>query len=184
MREIVFVTSNQHKLNEAKTILDGFNVIAINFDMIEIQGNVDSIAKHKCLSAFEKINTPCFVEDTSLFFDAWKELPGPYIKIFLENIGPAGLYKALNNFDNKSAKALCTIGYMDHTLSEPLLFRGETIGEISSPKGESGFEWDKIFIPDGYNQTFSELGMGIKNEISHRKKALIKLSDYLDSIIA
>lgn len=179
MKKIIFVTSNNHKLNEAKTILNEFEVFKKPLEICEIQGNITEVCQNKSLQAFQKIKKACFVEDTSLVFNAWSELPGPYIKPFLENIGPTGLYKMLSEFKNKKATAIATIGFMDKNLKEPLLFQGKIAGSIVSPRGESGFEWDQIFIPEGYKKTFAELGMEIKNQISHRKKALALFRDYL-----
>lgn len=179
MKKLIFVTSNNHKLSEAKDILSEFEVIKKPLEITEIQGNLNEICQNKSLQAFLKLDEACFVEDTSLIFQAWTELPGPYIKPFLQSIGPAGLYQMLLNFDNKKATAIATIGFMNKKLKEPLLFQGRIEGVIVSPRGTSGFEWDQIFVPEGYDKTFAELGMTVKNQLSHRKKALALFKDYL-----
>jgi len=182
MKDIIFTTSNEHKLKEAQTILHDFNVIQKKIDLLEIQGDINDVVMHKAEEAYKKTKIACFVEDTSLCFDAWGDLPGPYVKDFLTKLGPSGLHQALLNFDNKKASAVASIGYMDETLKEPKIFQGIISGLITESKGASGFEWDKIFIPDGYNKTFAQLGMEIKNKISHRRKALLALGEYLNTI--
>lgn len=181
MQQIVFGTSNQHKYEEAKTILSEFKVIKKKIEVIEIQGTIKEVVSHKALSAFKELGEECFVEDTSLCFESWGELPGPYIKPFLLNIGPDGLFKALSGFGNMKAKAVASLGFMNSKLDKPVIFQGIVSGTITSPKGSSGFEWDQIFIPDGYDRTFAELGMEVKNKISHRKEALFQLREYLIS---
>jgi inosine triphosphate pyrophosphatase len=180
MKEIIFVTSNEHKFKEAQNILSDFDIIKKNLDILEIQGDIETIIEYKTKEAYKKVKKPCFCEDTSLCFDAWGGLPGPYIKDFLIKLSPEGLHQALLNFENKKAKAICSIGYMDKNLKCPIIFQGTISGIITEKKGASGFEWDKIFIPDGYEKTFAELGMEIKNKISHRKTALMKLGEYLN----
>jgi len=181
MLDIFFVTGNQHKFQEASHILSGLNLKNTEVDIIEIQGEIKDIAINKVKEAFKVIKKPCFIEDTSLCFDAWGNLPGPYIKPFLHEIGSKGLAKALMSFSKKGARAICTVAYLDRNLKEPKIFQGIVKGKITAPKGKSGFEWDQIFIPTGYKKTFAELGMEVKNKISHRKKALTLLNSYLIS---
>lgn len=182
MQDIFFITSNSHKLAEARAILKKHNILQTNLESDEIQGDIEKISINKTLNAFNKVKKNCFTEDTSLIFDAWGKLPGPYIKYFLETIGPSGLYKSLKPFDNNKAYAICTVGLMNDNFDKPLLFQGKVTGKIVSPRGDSGFEWDKIFVPDGYDKTFAELGMEIKNQISHRKKALTLLNNFLEKL--
>jgi len=179
---IYFATSNKNKLKEAGEILNTVSIQQSCIDINEIQGSILEIATHKAQSAFKKIQQPCFTEDTALCFSAWGELPGPYIKHFLTNMSSEDLYKALSNFDNKKATAIATLGYMDSSLKQPKIFQGVLHGYITSPKGMTGFEWDQIFIPQGYDKTFAELGMEIKNKISHRKIAINKLQNYLQTL--
>ena len=71
------------------------------------------MSKLKCQAAFQLIQKPCVVEDTCLCFNAMKGLPGPYIKWFLQSIGPEGLHKMLAGFDDHSAYAMATLAYTD-----------------------------------------------------------------------
>ncbi|KAJ1604934.1 hypothetical protein OJ253_3392 [Cryptosporidium canis] len=118
----------------------------------EIQGSPEEITIYKCKSAYERINGPVFVEDTSLCFNAYNGLPGPYVKWFLKSVGALGLFNMLQGYQDKSAYAMTLIGYFDgSSMSEPIIFQGKIDGEIVKPSGEKGFSWDPIFKPNGYN---------------------------------
>ncbi|KAK9739214.1 Ham1 family [Popillia japonica] len=147
-KPITFVTGNVKKLEELVAIL-------------ELQGEIDEICIKKCKEAVKQVNGPVIVEDTSLCFKAFGGLPGPYIKWFLNSVGPEGLHKMLLGYNDKSAEA------------------GRTEGEIVSPRGPMDFGWDPCFQPKGYDKTYAELPKSEKNQISHRYKALKQLQDYL-----
>ncbi|GJQ66988.1 hypothetical protein Trydic_g7983 [Trypoxylus dichotomus] len=182
-KRITFVTGNVKKLEELIAILGPtfpYNVVNANLELSELQGNIDDICIKKCKEAAKHVNGPVIVEDTSLCFKAFGGLPGPYIKWFLNNIGPEGLYKMLSAYDDKSAEAICTFAYYGGgTTDEVLLFQGKTEGEIVSPRGSRDFGWDPCFQPKGYDKTYAELPKFEKNQISHRYKALKQLQDYL-----
>ena len=111
-------------------------------------------------------------EDTSLCFDSYKGLPGPYIKWFLEKIKPEGLYKMANAMGDTSAEAVCIFAYCKDENEEPVIFKGVTRGKIVEPRGAKTFGWDCVFQPDGFDKTYGQLDSKIKNGISHRSKAL------------
>jgi len=120
------------------------------------------------------------VEDTCLCFNALKGLPGPYIKWFLEKLGHEGLNKLLYGFEDKSAFALCTFSLSWGPGHDPIVFSGKTDGKIVEARGPKDFGWDPIFQPDGYDQTFAEMSKETKNSISHRRRALNKVREYLE----
>ena len=107
--EIIFVTVYKHKFMEFENFLDGHKLIQKDLDTIEIQGNEEEIVKHKAKEAYKKLGKPCVVEDTSLGFEAWKWLPGPYAADFNRIIGVENYSKLL--LDNNKAKATCVIGF-------------------------------------------------------------------------
>uniref|UniRef100_A0A0N5AT17 Inosine triphosphate pyrophosphatase n=1 Tax=Syphacia muris TaxID=451379 RepID=A0A0N5AT17_9BILA len=191
MRTLKFVTGNANKLAEvlygfiflvSQVILFkvsfNFHVENVNIDLPEYQGKPDEIARLKCLAAAERINGPVIVEDTCLCFNAFGGLPGPYIKWFLKELKPVGLYRLLSGFDDKTAYALCTFAYCDGKGGEVKLFRGRTDGCIVEPRGENYFGWDPCFQPDGYSQTYAEMDRKLKNSLSHRFKALEQLKNF------
>jgi inosine triphosphate pyrophosphatase len=110
-------------------------------------------------------------------------MPGPYIKWFLSAIGLDGLIKMLSSFDDKTAKAICYIAYVENESSHPEIFEGTVDGIIVPKRGKEHFGWDPIFQPlesDGGNgQTFGEMDNEYKNTISHRYKALVELKKKL-----
>uniref|UniRef100_A0AC35UE22 Inosine triphosphate pyrophosphatase n=1 Tax=Rhabditophanes sp. KR3021 TaxID=114890 RepID=A0AC35UE22_9BILA len=182
---ISFVTGNANKLREVNRILSTnphFEVKAVDFDLPEYQGSPAYIAEHKCMLAVQQADGPVIIEDTCLAFNAYGDLPGPYIKHFLKEMKCDGLVKMLSAFEDKSAYAMCTFAYCEGPGKEVILFQGKIDGQIVAPRGETTFGWDPIFQPESYTQTFAEMDGSIKDAISHRGRALASLSDYLNSI--
>jgi len=186
MSVIKFITGAQHKIREVEQICSSenfpFKIVAHKLDLDEYQGSTQDITIKKCQLAYSIVKSPLIVEDTCLGYNAMKGLPGPYIKYFLEAIGPEGLYKMLTPWSDKSAFALCTVGYIDGKSDKVHLFEGRVEGEIVPPvyseKG-FGFGFDHVFKPNGFDTTFSDLGPEIKHKISHRSLAFQKFRDYI-----
>lgn len=187
---LTFVTGNAKKLEEVRQILgkgiDDFPFTITNqkIDLPELQGNdVFEIAKEKCRIAAKIINGPCFIEDTSLCFNALHGLPGPYIKWFLEKCGHLGLNQMLAGFDDKTAYAQTIVAYSDGSSSddaEIYVFDGRTDGTIVLPRGNLDFGWDPIFEPNESNGlTYAEMEKSGKNEISHRGRSFTKFQAFL-----
>ncbi|KAL6780683.1 hypothetical protein ACKKBF_B12175 [Auxenochlorella protothecoides x Auxenochlorella symbiontica] len=181
---VYFTTGNKNKLAEVRAILGEqgqlpFNVEAVSVDMPELQGEPEEIAKEKCRLAALQVKGPVFVEDTCLCFNAYKGLPGPYVKWFLEKLGHDGLNRMLHGFDDKTGYALCTFAYSDGPDAEPHVFMGRTDGTIVPARGPTTFGWDPIFQPSGFDQTYAEMEKAAKNAISHRRRALDKLRHHL-----
>lgn len=119
------------------------------------------------------------MEDTSLCFNALGGMPGPYIKWFLESMGSEGLYTLLEGHEDKSAVAICNVGFAIPG-SDPIIFVGQTHGTIVKPKeGEKVFGWDNIFQPSGFACTFADMSVNEKNEISFRSLALRSFQEYV-----
>lgn len=189
--KIYFVTGNENKFKETKSIIenDTLELIQLNIDLPEYQGDPKYIALKKCadaqkiLSDMNECKYPLIIEDTSLCFNGMNGMPGPYVKWFLSAIGIDGLVKMLNGFDDRSAVAKCYISYVENEKSYPVIFEGNINGLIVHQKGNTKFGWDPIFQPldsDGGNgQTFAEMNNDFKNTISHRYRALCCLMKYL-----
>jgi len=179
MKEIVFITGNEHKLSEARDILRAFDVLGQDVDIEEIQSlDPRAVSEHKIVSAYEIVQKPCFVEDVSIVAEALGDLPGPFIKFFLSSMGSQGFAELVHKYDNHRAHVLCTIGYAD-AMGECSFHEGRVSGEIVLPRGENGFGFDPIFVVDGQTQTFAELPDGVKNSISHRYLALQNFKKFL-----
>ncbi|XP_037028649.1 inosine triphosphate pyrophosphatase-like [Bradysia coprophila] len=181
---ITFVTGNGKKLEEVISILGpSFNrqIVSKKLDLPELQGEVDEICIKKCQEAATQVQGPVIVEDVCLCFKALKGLPGPYIKWFVQRLGPEGLYTLLEGWDDKSAQAICTFAYAPCADGEVILFQGITEGHIVYPRGPRDFGWCPCFQPVGYDKTYAELPPSEKNAISHRFKAVNKMREFFKS---
>jgi len=177
--KLFFVTGNKHKLEEAQKLLAGFEIEQIIIDVAELQGEPEEIAREKARIACSKTGKTVFVEDTSLSFNAWNGLPGPYIRSFVEKIGIQNFTRLLSGFDDKTATAMVSIGFCEPG-KEPLVFQGSVRGTIVLPRGADRFQWDRVFVPEGDKRTYAEMTVDEKNNISHRRKAFEKFRDWLE----
>lgn len=182
-REVIFITGNNDKFREFSEILTSVKLKRKDIDLPELQGTPEEIVKEKSKIACSMIKKPCFVDDTSLCFDAWGGLPGPYIKHFLEYMGNHKLAETLfKSTKNRKAKAITSIGYCEPR-EEPICIQGITKGKISLPRGNLNFQkgWDQIFIPNGSSKTFAQMPSQEKHSFSQRKKAIILFEKFLDN---
>jgi inosine triphosphate pyrophosphatase len=184
VKELIFVTGNKNKLRETQaTIGDSILFESLSLDLPEYQGEPLEIASKKCMEAYQIVKRPVIVEDTSLCFNAFGGLPGPYIKWFLDSLKPEGLYKMISAFDDKSGYAQCIFAYFDGaTMKEPVLFDGRCPGTIVPPAVTSKFGWDPIFRPDGYDVTYAEMDVAEKLKISHRGRAIQLMKEYFSKL--
>jgi non-canonical purine NTP pyrophosphatase (RdgB/HAM1 family) len=177
LSDIVVVTGNKNKLDEINEIL-GTNHQASTLDIPEIQSlDLDEVITAKAKAAFEKINKPVLVTDVSLEIEALHGLPGPFVKYFVQTLGPAKTVDLIKG-KNKKVKATDALGLYDgRTLS---IFKGTLEGTLSDkPRGTQGFGFDVVFIPYGHKKTYAQMSLKEKNKISHRAKALRKLKAFL-----
>lgn len=183
---INFVSGNEGKVRELSSIINKYlpnvELFQLNIDLPELQGNSEYIVREKLKTALERscdLDGGVLVEDTSLLFNAYNGLPGPYIKYFLKAIKPEGLYKMVSTFDDHSAVAQSIYGLQFYKDEDPVLFVGRVDGEIVSPRGDSNFGWDSCFQPKGFDKTYAEMNESVKNEISHRSKSTKLMIEWL-----
>jgi len=178
--ELIVATSNPNKVKEIETIL-GRPVHRLDIDLAEIQAvDVEEVIGEKARAAYAATGRPVLVEDTALYLNAWNGLPGALIRWFLSSVGNQGICRMLDAFADRGAEAKTCLGLFDG--EQVHIFRGVVRGRIASqPRGAGGFGWDKIFIPDGWEQTFGEAGQAAKDAISMRRKAVEELRAWLDS---
>ncbi len=175
---ITFVTGNKNKLREAEGIL-GIKLEHADIDLDEIQ-ELDPIiiADHKVRQAWSKVNKPLFVLDQSIYIHCLNDFPGPLIKWFWERVTLKKICEIANSFDDHKIRTETVITYFDGT--EAIHFKGEISGTIpSEPKGEKGWGWDPIFIPEGHNETYGEMAPEKVLSLRSHKIALEKLRDYI-----
>lgn len=176
--KLCFVTSNKEKFHEAQLILPALSLCAL--DLAEIQEiDAHTIIKEKLKEVFRHRKGPFLVEDTSLYCDALKGLPGPLAKWFGQTIGFDGLAMFVEKLGNPNAEAKTIIGYAKSP-KKHFFFEGTIQGTIVLPRGHNGFGWDVIFQPKGYQKTFAQMNREEKNAISMRRIAFEKLKSFLD----
>jgi non-canonical purine NTP pyrophosphatase (RdgB/HAM1 family) len=174
-QSVVLVSSNPNKIREYKELTqDRMRLDFYKSDLPEIQSvSSAEVAEYKIIEAYKLIKKPIIVEDTALHLEAWNGFPGALIKWFEDYLGTSGILSLLEN-KNRGAEAKCVIAYFDGR--EISYFEGSVKGKITEERrgdNKLDFGFDPIFVPDGYDKTFSELGAE-KNSISHRRKALEK----------
>jgi len=174
MKSVFLVTSNLGKVEEISKHLEkfGIKVIGKEMEIPEIGEEQEEIAKGKAQYAVERLKVPVIVEDTGVYFDAYKNFPGIRSKFVFKAIGYEGILKLL---DNKSKKAYFkTVMAYCESDKEHKVFVGinpgrmaETVRGVSHPR----LPYDSIFIPDGDDRTFAEMAKEEKANYSARAKA-------------
>lgn len=190
--KIVFATNNAHKLDEIRSILgEQFEIVSLaelgcTDDIPETGNTFEANALQKAEYIFNKYGVSCFADDTGLEVEALDGQPGVHTARFAnpeKNDPEANVSKLLallQNKMNRKAQFRTCIALLLKEDSNPRLFEGIVTGEISTERrGTEGFGYDPVFIPEGHNQTFAELGPEVKNKISHRARAVQQLADFL-----
>lgn len=189
-KKLVFATNNAHKLDEIRAILgDRVEVLSLKdihceADIPETADTLEGNAALKAEYIYKNYGLDCFADDTGLEVEALGGAPGVYSARYAGGEGhdsEANMKKLLVELEGKANRkaqfrtAICLIE--DGTEH---LFEGVVKGEIIEKKrGCSGFGYDPVFVPEGYTETFAEMGNEEKNKISHRARATQKLCDYL-----
>lgn len=152
----IFITGNQSKADYLARQL-GVTLEHRKVELDELQStDLHVIVEHKLRQAYDICQAPVLVEDVSLVFNALGELPGPYIKWFVERAGDEACCKMLDGFDDRSAVIRCTFGYYDGERME--FFDSELPGIISdTPRGANGFGFDRFFMNEGLTITRAEM---------------------------
>jgi len=174
---IYFATSNLGKVKEAQAILGEVEQVRVDYE--EKRGeSCEEVVRAAISGVFAEVGKPVFIEDSGLFIDGLGGFPGTYSAYVFKRLGCGGILKLLGGKDGRSAKFISSIAYQEPS-SEPFVATCSVQGTISmGMRGESGFGYDPVFIPDGQDLTFAEMGEE-KNRISHRWLALQKLRNHL-----
>lgn len=176
----VFVTSNPNKRREAAGIL-GVELDRADLDLPEIQAlDVAEVAAEKARAAHKALGSPArpvIAEDSGLIVESWNGLPGALTKWFIKSVGHEGILQMLGAEEDRRARAVCAVAVAGR--EEVRVFVGEAPGELVwKPRGESGFGWDPIFVPDGSSLTYAEMGEA-KSADSHRARAFRAAREWL-----
>ena len=190
--KIVFATNNKHKLEEIKDILGkDFEIVSLveigcHEDIPETGLTLEENARQKSTYIVEHYNHDCFADDTGLEVEALGGEPGVHSARYAEGTdhdSEANMRKLLSkmaNVKDRTARFRTVISLIINGVEHQ--FEGRVEGRIATEKhGKEGFGYDPIFIPEGYDKSFAELGEEVKNQISHRARAVKKLAEYLSS---
>lgn len=195
MKTLVFASNNAHKLDEIRAILDGqyevksLKDIGCEVDIPETGSTFRENALQKAAYVKEHYGLDCFADDSGLQVEALGGEPGVYSARYAVKQGyPATddrdddnmnvLLEKLADKENRRA-SFCTCVALIYG-GETHFFEGSVEGCIIHEKrGKEGFGYDPIFMPDGYDKTFAELGNEVKNGMSHRARAVAKLAQFL-----
>lgn len=188
----MFATNNKNKINELNQLIGdkinlvGLSDIGCHEELPETQGTIEGNALQKARYVFDNYKQNCFADDTGLEVNALNGRPGVYSARYAgegksaeDNMNK--LLVELEGANDRSARFKTVIALvMD---GKEWLFEGIVNGKIIEQKrGNKGFGYDPVFVPDGYEQTFAEMDMELKNRISHRGIAVRKLVEFLNKI--
>jgi XTP/dITP diphosphohydrolase len=187
---LVFATQNNGKYDEVKKMMPS-NISLLNLNDLNFKGGIEENgktlkqnAKIKSDFIFKNFKINCFADDTGLEIDSLGGMPGVYSARFAgENCNSQDniekVWELLSKYKNTKArfKSVFSLNINGKTF----FFEGKIDGKIIfEQKGQNGFGYDSIFIPNGYSKTFAEFNLVEKNKISHRSNALKRLIMFLD----
>jgi XTP/dITP diphosphohydrolase len=187
--QLVSATNNKNKIKEIKQLLPTsiklLSLEDINCleDIPETSETIEGNAIQKAEYVYNKYGLNCFADDTGLEIDALNGEPGVYSARYAGEQKDANdnmdlVLNKLNGVDNRNARFITVIALIID--GKTTCFKGVVDGIITTEKsGSEGFGYDPIFKPNGYHITFSEMSLAEKNKISHRAKAVMKLTKYL-----
>ncbi len=189
--KLVFATNNAHKLEEVSAILKAeilsLNDIGCHADIPETADTLEGNASLKSAFIYNNYHTDCFADDTGLEVEALNGAPGVYSARYAGGEGhdsEANMRKLLHELEGKENRKAQFRTVISLILDgKEYQFEGIVKGEIlHERRGEAGFGYDPIFRPEGYDRSFAELGNEVKNRISHRARAVAKLSEFLKTV--
>lgn len=190
--KLVFATNNAHKLSEIRHILgDTLEVVSLadigcHDDIPETADTLEGNALLKARYVHERYALPCFADDTGLEVEALGGGPGVHTARYAypdrhdPEANTRKLLAELADKDNRRARFRTAIAYIDEASTEHL-FEGIVNGSIAeAERGTEGFGYDPVFCPEeGGGKTFAELGVDVKNRISHRARAVAQFAKYV-----
>lgn len=194
--ELIFATNNRHKLEEISDLLDerytlkGLWELDAAEEIPEDYETLEENASQKAWHIYRRFNRSCFADDTGLEVEALEGAPGVYSARYARIGSPVfpEMEPALGNIrkllllmegtDHREARFRTVIALVLN--GKEYRFEGEVRGTITRhPSGEQGFGYDPVFRPEGYEKTFAEMDLSLKNRISHRARAVQRLVQFL-----
>ncbi len=187
--DLVFATNNKNKIREIQSLIGPeLNILSLkdincSEELPENQNTLEGNAYQKSLYVYEKYGKNCFADDTGLEVEALNGEPGVFSARYAgeskdSQANMDKVLKALKNKNNRNARFRTVISLIID--GEEFRFEGIVNGKIiENRRGTEGFGYDPVFVPDGYHQTFAEMPIDEKNQISHRSRAIYKLLHFL-----
>lgn len=170
--EVLFATSNPHKIKEARDVGKDYGIefVQLKESYPEIRDeDVAKVAEDGARHIYDKMKKPVVVDDTGLYIEALNGFPGPFSAYVYKKVGCQGILRLMSGIDNRAAVFVSAVGYCDG--KKLLTFRGECRGKIiSEMRGPQLFGYDPIFLPEGQDKTFAEDAQ-MKDRVSHRRKS-------------
>lgn len=178
MESIRFVTTNENKVIEARSHFDDYRVEQFAYDYDELQGTLTEIVKHGLHQTYEHCNNPVMIEDSGLFIESLGGFPGPYSAYVEQTVGVERVAELALMEENRKAVFRSVVGYKDKGHMD--VFEGSLTGRVVEPRGDQGFAYDPIVEVD--ERTLAERTVDEKNQISHRGRALTKMSNWIQTL--
>lgn len=192
MTEICFATNNKNKIAEVSQMLEGkhkllsLEDIGCHEELPEEQDTLEGNSRQKAMYVWENYQTNCFADDTGLEVAALNGAPGVYSARYAgpQRNNDDNIKLLLQNLAGKPDRSAQFRTYITLILDgQEHQFEGVVTGHITEAwKGDKGFGYDPVFIPDGFSKTFAEMTSEEKNAISHRGKAMQKLIGFLKNL--
>ena len=180
-KTVYFITGNKSKFSEARLIVkDIVNLKQKDSKLNETQAiSQERVVIEKANEAYSRLKKPVLVDDTAIYFSAYKDFPGTYTKTLFGCLGFEGVEKLLNNRD-RTAHFRTIICYKDRKSTKLFsgIWNGRIVRQISR-RFNPDWQYNSIFIPDGYKKLLSEIPLEERAKYSHRKRAFDKLVRYL-----
>lgn len=175
------ITGNKDKLREAERIL-GMQLVSTHVELVEIQDRDPmKIAEHKVREAWNIVKEPVFVWDQAVYIDCLNDFPGPFIKWFWEQVTLEKICQIANFYNNDKIATETALAYFDGNTVK--IFTARTEGTMpQAPRGEKGWGWDPIFIPQGGTKTYAEMDEEEVLQFRTHRVTLEKLKNYLNEI--
>ncbi|HEX8356700.1 MAG TPA: RdgB/HAM1 family non-canonical purine NTP pyrophosphatase [Segetibacter sp.] len=192
MKKLIFATNNNNKVAEIRSMAGAtFEFISlkeagIDIDIAEPHDTLEANAREKCITIYKLTGEDCLSEDTGLEVQALRGEPGVKSARYAgekrdDEDNVMKLLEKMDGFDNRNAR-IRTVIYLLLSGKE-YSFEGVCNGTVATvPKGQMGFGYDPVFVPEGCTKTFAEMTLQEKNTLSHRKKAFLKLQNFLSQI--
>ncbi len=189
---LCFATNNAHKLSEVSAAVKSLKIVSLSDiqcheALPETSETLEGNALQKAEYVYTNYQSPCFADDTGLEVEALNGAPGVYSARYAgehrsDEDNMALLLQNLKPFENRKARFRTIISLIGLT-PQPVFFEGIVHGKIIHEKrGNAGFGYDPIFVPEGHSSTFAEMSLEEKNNLSHRALAVNKLVHYLKKL--